>query len=271
MSRRRSRPAQLVVDLLWIPVNILQAVVAWVWTCACITLALLVRVVTGSTKLPLGMARWMWAPGMLRIGGVRYEVRGLDRVDWSKPYFIASNHQSFVDIVVLFHALPQNLHFVVKQELSTVPFLAWYIRAMGMIFVDRGSGKKARASVQRTIDLVAGGKTVLIFPEGTRSRDGSIRPLKSGALAVAAAGSVPLVPVALDGCLDIVPPHALRIRPGRVEINVGAPIATDGYSPDDRRRLADDVRQEMVRLLAELRASAKAGAEEGPAGHSTLA
>lgn len=243
----------LLSNLLWFPVNIVQGILGCLWTGFCITLALLLRVVTGSTKHPLGMARWMWAPGMLLLGGMRCDTRGVDDIDWTQPFFIASNHQSYLDIILLFRVLPVNLHFVVKQELSGIPFLAWYIRAMGMIFVDRGSGKKAAASIQRTAKLVAGGKHVLIFPEGTRSKDGSVGRLKSGVLAIAAAGSIPVVPVALDGPGELMRPHTIRYRPGALRVNVGQPIATDDYTSGERRKLADDVRAEIVRLLEELR------------------
>ena len=246
MTRRLS-------NLFWLPVNLLQGLLGCLWSAFCITLALPLRVVTGSTKHSLGMARWMWAPVMLLIGGMRCEARGVDDIDWTKPYFIASNHQSYLDIILLFRVLPVNLHFVVKQELSKIPFLAWYIRAMGMIFVNRGSGKKAAASVRRTAELVAGGKHVLIFPEGTRSQDGSVGRLKSGVLAIAAQGSIPVIPVAVEGPGKLMPPHTMRYRPGLLHVNVGQPIATDGYSSNERRRLADDVRAEIVRLLEELR------------------
>ncbi|MDA8016658.1 MAG: 1-acyl-sn-glycerol-3-phosphate acyltransferase [Thermoanaerobaculia bacterium] len=244
---------RILSNLLWFPINLVQGLLACLWTSACITLALLVRVATGSTERSLGMARWLWAPGMLLLGGLRCEARGLDDVDWTKPYFIASNHQSYLDIILLFRVLPVNLHFVVKQELSKIPFLAWYIRSMGMIFVDRGSGKKAAASVKRTARLVAGGKHVLIFPEGTRSKDGSVGRLKSGVLGIAAAGSIPVVPVAVDGPGKLMPPNTMRYRPGTLKVNVGQPIPTDGYASDERRRLSHDVRAEIVRLLDELR------------------
>lgn len=249
-----SRSESRLKRLLWLPINLIQGVLGCLWSAFCITLALLLRVVTGSTKHSLGMARWMWAPGMLTIGMMRCEAQGVDQIDWSKPYFIASNHQSYLDIILLFRMLPVNLHFVVKQELSGIPFLSWYIRAMGMIFVDRGSGKKAAASVQRTAQLVAGGKHVLIFPEGTRSKDGSVKRLKSGVLAIAAAGSIPVLPVAVEGPGKLMPPHTMRYRPGTLHVNVGQPIPTDDYTSDERRKLADDVRAEIVRLLEEMRA-----------------
>jgi len=256
---------RLLTTLLWVPINLVQAVLAWAWTCFCVTLALPLRVLTGSTKHSLGMARWLWAPGMLPIGMMRCEARGVEDIDWTMPYFIASNHQSYLDIILLFRMLPVNLHFVVKQELAGIPFLAWYIRAMGMIFVERGVGKKAKASVKRTAELVAGGKTVLLFPEGTRSPDGEVGPFKSGVLAAAAEGSIPVIPVALDGPHTYAPPRTIRYRPGPLQVNVGRPIATDAHAPEERRPLAEQVRAEVVRLLGELREPKEPGGESGPA------
>ena len=156
------RAMRRLIDLCWwLPVNLLQFVLAVSWTAGCIVIALVVRLFAGDTRISLGMARWLWAPVMMRIGGYSYEVTGGDEIDWSRPHFFASNHQSLLDIVLLFRILPVNLHFVVKQELAKVPFLAWYIRAMGMIFVDRANRTRAQHSVQRTADLVAGGKSVL--------------------------------------------------------------------------------------------------------------
>lgn len=239
---------------LWFPVNVAQWVLGCLYTALCVTLALGVRVVTGNTRMALGMARWLWAPGMLALCGARVEVEGGEAIDWSRPYFVASNHQSYLDIAVLFRHLPVNLHFVVKNELRHVPFLAWYIRAMGMIFVHRSNPEAAKLSIRRVADAASGGKTILLFPEGTRSRDGSIRRLKSGILAAAAESSVPILPVALDGPNRILPP-GFSMRPGKVRLVIGTPIETDEYRVDDRRILAERVRSDLVELheLARLR------------------
>ncbi|MCG8461616.1 MAG: 1-acyl-sn-glycerol-3-phosphate acyltransferase [Holophagales bacterium] len=238
---------RILAHLAWLPINLLQWIVGSLWSAFCISLALALLLITGNTRIPLGMARWLWSPVMIAICFARVEVEGMEELDWSRPYFIAANHQSYLDIAVLFRHLPANLHFVVKSELSHVPFLAWYIRGMGMIFVDRSNPDAARRSVQRVATAAENGKTILLFPEGTRSRDGSIGQLKSGMLAAAAGGPVPLLPVALEGPGRILPP-GFGIRPGKVRMRVGSPISTESYRLEHRRRLADHLREELVAL-----------------------
>ena len=102
-----------------------------------ISLALVLLLVTRSRRLPLAMARTIWAPGLLAISMSRVEVLGRERVDFSRPHILVANHRSQIDICALFVAAPVPLHFIVKEELRRVPFLGWYIAAMGMIFVDR--------------------------------------------------------------------------------------------------------------------------------------
>lgn len=251
-----------IVTLLWVPVNLVQAVLVVFQLAFWVTVALVVRVLTRDTRHALGLARWAWAPGVLAVCGTRVvSVEGVDRIDWSKPYVIAANHQSFLDIPVLFHILPVNLRFVVKQELSKVPFLAWYIRAMGMVFVDRADPQKARRSIER-VAAAAREHTFLLFPEGTRSLDGEVHRFKSGMLAAAARADAPILPVAIVGTSEGIPRTNHKIRPTRVRVAVGEPIETADYGLDDRRRLADDVRAEVAKLHAGLRSKNEAGTGE---------
>ena len=238
---------------LFIPLNVLRMIWIALWSMLCISLALVVRLWTGNTHRSLAMARHLWAPGILAIGPFPIEVRGLENVDFDQPCFVAANHQSFLDIPVLFRVLPVNLHFVVKNELSRVPFLSWYIRAMGMIFVDRSNRTRAVESVRRTAELVRGGKTVLLFPEGTRSHDGKIRRLKSGALAAAAQGGVPVVPVVLDGTGRALPGGSfLRGNRQHVRVAIGQPIQTNDNDAEDRRQLAERVYEALTELQKDL-------------------
>lgn len=240
-------------DLIRLPITLLQ--LAWIllWSVICITLALIVRVLTGSTRIPLAMARFMWAPGMLVIGPFPYEARGVHEVDWSRTYFIVSNHQSFLDIPLLFRVLPVNLHFVVKTELEKVPFLAWYIRAMGMIFVDRSDREAAKRSVERTARAAKDGKSILLFPEGTRSKDGRVAAFKTGMISAAIAGSIPILPVAVEGPGRALPGGGWpRPRSGLLKVAVGRAIETAGYQESQRRELTERVRGEVSKLHRQL-------------------
>ena len=108
----------------WAALNLLQFVFTLVWTMACVSVALVVYALSGRRRrVPLRMASWLWAPGLLRAAGGRFDVEGLERVDWSQPYVLVANHQSVIDICALFRAVPVPLRFLLKQEMTRVPFV----------------------------------------------------------------------------------------------------------------------------------------------------
>lgn len=227
----RARPARW----LWPAANALQLLFTLVWSVACISLALLVRLLTGSQRLPLAMARRLWAPGLLLGAGARLRIEGAGGVDWSQPMVLAANHQSVIDICVLFRAVPAPLRFLFKDELTRVPFLGWYTRAMGMVGVQRGKGRAATASVGRAAALVRAGSLLATFPEGTRGQPGQLGPFKGGAFQVALAAGVPVLPVAIIDSGRVLPPGGFRVRSGVIVVRFGTPIAADG---SDRGALA---------------------------------
>src|SRR5690606_23474424 len=136
------------------------------------------------------------------------------------------------------------LHFLLKQEMTKVPFVNWYARAMGMVFIERGSRRAATAFLRRSAELVRGGASLCIFPESTRSRDGVVAPFKGGAFQVAIDGGADVVPVAREGSGAVPHPDGcFRVRPGTIRLRFGTPLPTrtaDG--PVDRQRLAETAR-----------------------------
>ncbi len=223
----------------WRAWNGVQLVYTIAWTAGCITLALLVLLLTGGRRgLPLRMAARLWAPGLLFGAGARLRVEGLERVDFAKPHVFVANHQSIIDVCALFRALPVPIRFVIKQELGKVPFIGWYARAMGMLFIERGRAREAAARLQGVVALVRNGDSLCAFPEGTRSRDGTVGPFKGGAFQVALAARVPVVPIAIQGSGTVLPASGFRVRPGTIHVRIGAPIPTAGLDAGDRHALA---------------------------------
>lgn len=226
-------------NLGWSAVNTLQSIYTIAWTAGCITLALLVLLLTGGNRrIPLRMASRLWAPGLLIGAGATLRVEGLERVDFSRPHVFVANHQSIIDICALFHALPVPVRFVIKQELARVPFIGWYARAMGMVFIERGHAREAAQRLHAVVSLVRAGESLCAFPEGTRSRDGSVRPFKGGAFQVALQAGVPVVPIAIDGSGAVLPASGFRVRPGTITLRIGEPISTAGLHAGDRQALA---------------------------------
>lgn len=237
----------------WAALNLLQFVFTLVWTMACVSVALVVYALSGRRRrVPLRMASWLWAPGLLRAAGGRFDVEGLERVDWSQPYVLVANHQSVIDICALFRAVPVPLRFLLKQEMTRVPFINWYAKAMGMVFIPRDDRRGATLSLRRSAELVRSGAIVCIFPEGTRSRDGTMGRFKPGAFQVAIESGARVLPVALEGTGAVLPPDgAFRARPGPIRVRFGAPLElqADGV-PLDRQQLASRAQQAVEDLLA---------------------
>lgn len=236
--------------LLWPLLNAFQSVLVVLWTAFWITVALAVSVVTRGTGTSLAMARRVWAPGILALGGARLVTRGLENLPSEGPVYIVSNHQSNFDIPALFAALPRPLRFVAKQELAAIPFLGWYIRAMGMITVDRARRQSGRSGALLIAEKLREGATILSFPAGTRSADGSIGRFKPGGFRAPIEAGAPILPVAIWGAHRVLPSGTMRFRPGVIRVAIGDPVPTVGLSPQARSELAPRV-EAAVRALQE--------------------
>lgn len=235
----------------WSVFNALQFVFTLLWTAACILLAMAVKAATGRRDLPLRMASRLWAPGLLGGAGAELVVEGAGEVDWSRPYMLVSNHQSVIDICALFRAVPVPLLFLLKQEMTRVPFVSWYARGMGMPFIDRDSPRAATAALRAAARKVRDGEQLCLFPEGTRSRDGEVAPFKAAAFQAAIDAGVEVLPVALEGTGAVLPTAGFfAVRPGTIRVRFGRPVATAGEGATVRRQeLARRAREEVVALL----------------------
>lgn len=250
-------------------IRILHSALAWLWavlwSVVWITLAMVVSVF--SSEAALAMARLFWSRPILWMVGARLRLEPLPDVDWTQPCLFAMNHQSTLDIPAAFAVLPVNLRFVAKHSLSRAPFVGWYMQRTGMIFVDRSNRRRAVESLRLAGERIRAGAHILIFPEGTRSRDGKILPFKKGPFALALEAKVPIVPVAIEASGQVLPADAWTLSPGTIRVKVGRPIPTEGRSEDDREALAQEVREAMIRLHREI--GGKGGDEGGAAAVET--
>lgn len=187
------------------------------------------------------------ARNLARLCGVRVTVRGLEHLG-AGPYIFAPNHQSHFDIAALLGYLPGNNRFAAKKETFDERILGAVLRTMGMIPIDRDNPLEA---IQLLNQLTLDSYSIIIFPEGTRSRDGDLLPFKKGPFVAAIHLGVPIVPVACKGTREVMPRGGyLTIVPGEVEIVVMEPIATKELGYEDRERLRAEVRE---RIETELR------------------
>ena len=186
---------------------------------------------------------WAWL--ILRTTGVRVTVRGADGLEAHRSYVFASNHQSIYDIPIVFAALPVQLRIVAKASLGTFPFLGWHLRRTGHLLIDRTN--PGAGVVKKMARLVGGAKSLIVFPEGTRSVDGSVARFKGGMFLVAIDAGLPVVPVSIAGSRHVMLKGRLMTRPGHVTITIHEPIPTTGIGRAGARELAERVREVVCR------------------------
>jgi 1-acyl-sn-glycerol-3-phosphate acyltransferase len=191
-----------------------------------------------------------WARALLWIGGVKVRVEGIEKISTDSGYVIASNHASYMDTPVVLANIPVQFRFLAKRGLFKIPFLGTHLARAGHIPVPR---EDPRASV-RTMTLAAQiirerGISMLVFPEGGRSRRGELRPFKEGAAYIGIKAGAPIVPVALIGTRQVLPFGSGHIRPGEVIVKVGRPIDTTNLTLRDRSRVTNEIRAQIVSML----------------------
>ncbi len=190
-----------------------------------------------------------WSRLILATTGVRVRVAGLERLDPSRTYVFAANHQSIYDIPILFASLPFQLRIVAKASLGRLPFLGWHLRRTGHLLVDRS--KPGAGIVKKMRRLVGEHHSLIVFPEGTRSVDGSVGRFKGGSFVLACDAGLPVVPVSIAGSRHVMKKGELLVRPGSVTLTLHAPIDTSAVPRDAVRDLAADVRENVRRTVDE--------------------
>jgi 1-acyl-sn-glycerol-3-phosphate acyltransferase len=189
---------------------------------------------------------WAWL--VLRTTGVHVEVRGAEKLDPARSYVFASNHQSIYDIPIVFTSLPLQLRIIAKDSLGRFPFLGWHLQRTGHLLVDRKN--PGAGIVKKMAKLVRGARSLIVFPEGTRSVDGTVARFKAGMFFVAVDAGLPIVPVSIAGSRHVMLKGRLMTRPGRVTITIHDPISTEGSRRDAVRELAERVR-DVVRVAVD--------------------
>ena len=192
----------------------------------------------------------IWSGWILRSLGIPLVVDGRERLEPGQTYVLMSNHQSVFDIFALFRAFDRPFRMVAKRILFWIPILGWSMGMCGFIPIDRSNRESAIRSLHRAARKIRSGVSVLVFPEGTRSRDGMLHPFKKGGFMLALEAGVPVVPVVVLGTDAIMEKGSLKVGRANVTVRIGAPIETSGRGVGGRDRLMDEVRRAMIDLGA---------------------
>lgn len=188
-----------------------------------------------------------WGRKLLKLNGIDVSVHGAEHIP-SGPCVFVANHVSWVDIWALVARLPGRIRFLAKRELLLVPVFGWAMKRAGHIPIDRQNRRAAFDAYAEAVRLIQEGTRATIFGEGTRSRDGSLLPLKKGPFVLAIQAGVPVVPVFLEGTYLVLPKGSIVLRPRPIRILVAEPLPTEGLTYDDREALSLRCRERLIAL-----------------------
>ena len=201
----------------------------------------------------LGFIVKYWAKTIFKTMNINVRVIGLDKLDRNVDYIFAPNHASSLDIPLILGFLPFWIVPISKIELKWIPFLGWAMQAAGHVFVDRRDHEKAMLSIAKIKNsLLKNPRSILIFPEGSRTNDGKVNQFKTGGLSIGISTKISIVPVAIEGTFESLSKHSKKFVNKLLTINIGSPIDTRKYSLDDRKDLAIIVNSEVKKLKYEL-------------------
>jgi 1-acyl-sn-glycerol-3-phosphate acyltransferase len=220
-----------------------------VWTALMVVLAVTASVVMRDPEI-FRRAQRTWAGGLVRVWGVEVRVHGAERVDTGQSYVVMANHLSYADIVALFLGMPIIPGFLAKSELAKIPFLSQALRSGGHVVIERDQHQSAMQTLDKAAEQIRGGKTVLVFPEGTRGDSDTIGDFKKGGFHLAKSAGVPILPVGLRGTRHVFARSSVLIRPGVIEVHIGEAIPSEDVAATDAGAMVQRVRAEIMALSA---------------------
>ena len=238
------------------PLILFRTVVTWV-------VGVLASIVGGLSAIVLvlvnpnspaieGVIHW-WSRMWLKASGTTLTVEGRENVDPEQSYVFVANHLSTLDIMVCFLAVQVPIRYLAKKELFRIPLFAQAMRAVGIIEVDRAARGAIHNSVNtQAKNLIAHNRSLIIYAEGTRPRDGVMKPFKKGAFTMAIASQLPVIPLSIHGTYQAAVPGKPWFRGGPVTAIIDSPIPTAGLTQADADELRSRVREIIAKRVNDL-------------------
>jgi len=191
-----------------------------------------------------------WSRLTCFLNGIKVEVHGEENVLRDRAQVFVSNHQGYFDIFALMGYLPVQIRWFSKRVLFWIPFMGWTMSAARFISIDRSDRKSAHKALMEAITRVRQGKSVVIFPEGTRSPDGRVQAFKKGSLVLAQRSGAPIVPVSISGSFRVIRKNSFILRPGTIVVTIDKPIETASLGKEEQRDLLENVRERIIKNMA---------------------
>jgi 1-acyl-sn-glycerol-3-phosphate acyltransferase len=213
----------------------------WLYTAVLGCVSLVVSLFDPTGERQQNIAR-LWSRMILWTVGAKVQVEGLDKIDISKPQVYVVNHLSAFDIPVLYSYLPFQFRILAKKELFRYPFMGWHLRRSGQIPVVLENPKASVRSLNLAVAAIRKGNSLVIFPEGGRTPNGQLQPFMGGAFYAAVKAQVDVIPIVLIGTYEMLKMNSFHIKPGSVQMVVGAPISTAGMSTRDIAKITEQAR-----------------------------
>jgi 1-acyl-sn-glycerol-3-phosphate acyltransferase len=219
----------------------------WLYTVVLGTVSVISSLFDNGGRIQHNLARaWSWL--IMKTISSPVRVTGFDRIDTSKTHVYAVNHASALDIPILYTNLPFQFRILFKSELLSYPIIGWHLRRSGQVCINQQDPSASIGSVRSALKSLKAGMPLVIFPEGGRSPNGEIRPFMPGAFFLAIKGHVDIVPVALVGTYELLPMNTYHIKPRPLEMRVGQPISTAGYTGHGMDALSAKVQKAIEEL-----------------------
>lgn len=193
-----------------------------------------------------------WSRTFMALTGSEVEIKGIHHVP-EGPVLFASNHEGDFDIPVLIGAINKPFGFIAKIETKKVPILRTWMEMINCVFLDRRDREKAAQSIMSGSELLKKGNSLLIFPEGTRSKGGPIGLFKAGGFRLAMDSGVPIVPISIEGTADVFEKNGRLVKPARIVVTICPPISHKEYKDKDLISLAGHVREIIMDVRKEKR------------------
>lgn len=227
--------------------NFFQAILIAIWTAFCGLLGMVLIVITWQRNaIMLFLAHYLWSPVICFVSGVKVRAHGLEHINKAEKAIYVANHSSLFDIVAVCRACPVPLFYIAKKELAKVPVMGQFMWLIGMIFIDRKNKDSAMRSMMKAAEGIKKGRNIISFPEGTRSKDGTVGLFKRGSFIIAKQYDIPVAPITIVGAHRILSAGSTGLHGGVIDVYFHPTVKTKDLEPNSEEDYAAKVRSIVV-------------------------